>query len=91
MAGNGSIRDKFMRTWIPRIGERAARQQYRAQWILSVGALTVLAWIVIAILGQVAHSSILDDLSVFLEVVSLILVAVGLVLFLVSRRSRMRS
>ena len=77
-----------MAVWVPRVGERAASQQYLAQWILALGALLVVAWIGLALLGRVAHSGFLTSLSVGTEVVSLALVAVGVVAFMVSRRNR---
>jgi hypothetical protein len=81
-------RTRFMAIWEPRIGERAAGQQFLAQWLVSIGALAVVGWIALAILGHAAHSSVLNTLSVFVEVVSFVLIGIGLVVFLVSRKNR---
>jgi len=73
-----------MATWVPRIGTRAATQQYIAQWLVGIGGLAVIAWIIAAIGG-------LNAVSIWLEVASLALIAIGLVVFVVSRRNRVSS
>jgi hypothetical protein len=81
-------RDRFMSTWTPRIGSHAAAQQYIAQWLMAIGGFAVVGWIAIAVVGDDEQSGILKTASLCLEIVSLCLVAIGLIVFLVSRRNR---
>ena len=75
---------RYREIWTPRIGETAARHQYRAQWLMTSGGVATLIFVLFILLASASDKGGVHRIGIVFQIAAATLICLGVIEFLVS-------